>query len=329
MAIFNNRGSGPHIQMYGKLKIFSGTANPELARRICDCLGEPLGDAEVSKFSNGEIFVKICQSVRGNDVFVIQSLCGQVNDSLMELLLIIDALRRASAQRITAVLPHYAYARQDKKDEPRVPISAKLVANLITMAGADRILTMDLHAMQIQGFFDIPVDHLYASPVLVEHFSRKNIENFVVVAPDTGRAKLARAIGKILNAPIAIMDKRRPKPNVAEVLNVVGDVRGRDAVIWDDLIDTAGTLIEAVGALREAGARDIYACCTHPVLSGPALERIESSELKEVVVTDTIPLNSRGGRCDKIKVLSVAGLFAEAIKRIHWGESISVLFDND
>jgi len=310
-----------------RLTIFTGNANPELAKEICEYLGIELGKALVSRFSEGEIQVKIEQNIRGNDVFIIQPTCPPPNENLMELLIMIDAAKRASAGRITAVIPYYGYARQDRKDQPRVPISAKLVANLITVAGADRVLTMDLHAGQIQGFFDIPLDHLFAVKIFVEHLKRTlDLSNLVVVSPDVGGIKMARAYAKRLGVPLAIVDKRRISMDQAEVMNILGEVKGKDVCIVDDIIATGGSLVEAVEALKEKGARDAYATITHPVLSGPAIERLKRSPLKKLFVTNTIPVPEEK-RIDKIEVLSVAPLLGEAIKRIHKEESVSVLFD--
>ncbi len=308
------------------MKIFSGNSNRDLTEEICRYLKVPLGDAYLGRFSDGEIQFQILENVRGADVFVVQSTCPPVDSNLMELLIMLDAFRRASAQRITAVIPYFGYARQDRKDKPRVPISAKLVADLLTTAGASRVLTMDLHAGQIQGFFNIPVDHLFAAPMLIEYFRKKAIPDLVVVSPDAGGAERARAYAKRLNAELAIIDKRREHANVAEVLHVIGDVKGRTALIVDDMIDTAGTLTEAAEALLREGAREVYACCTHPVFSGPALERIERAPLKEVVVTNTIPLSPRGRELPKITCLSVAPLLGEAIRSIHEETSVSRLF---
>jgi len=308
-----------------KIKIFSGNSNQELAQKIASQLGVELGDAVVSRFSDGEISVNINESVRGVDAFIIQSTCSPVNRNLMELLIMIDAFKRASAGRITAVIPYYGYARQDRKAKARDPITAKLVANLLTAAGADRVLTMDLHASQIQGYFDIPVDHLLGGRILVEHFEKMNIQDLVVVSPDHGSVARARTFAQYLDAPIAIVDKRRPKDNVSEVMNIIGDVRGKNLIILDDMIDTAGTLCNAAEALKKFGAKDIYACCTHPVLSGPAIERIANSELTEVIVLDTIQL-AEEKKIDKIKVLTTAPLFASAIEKIFECESVSVLF---
>jgi ribose-phosphate pyrophosphokinase len=308
------------------MKIFSGNSNRALAEEICRYLKVPLGDAFLGRFSDGEIQFQILENVRGADVFVIQSTCPPVDSNLMELLIMLDAFRRASAQRITAVIPYFGYARQDRKDKPRVPISAKLVADLLTTAGASRVLTMDLHAGQIQGFFSIPVDHLFAAPVLIEYFRKKAIPDLVVVSPDAGGVERARAYAKRLNAELAIIDKRRERANVAEVLHIIGEVRGRTALIVDDMIDTAGTLTEVAQALLEGGAREVYACCTHAVFSGPAIERIERAPLKEVVVTNTIPLSPRGQEVPKITCLSVAPLLGEAIRSIHEETSVSRLF---
>ncbi len=309
-----------------RLQIFTCNSNPDLAREIADHIGVPLGDAEVGRFSDGEIHVKLNESVRGSDVYVIQSTCHPVNQHLMELLVMVDALKRASARTINVVIPYYGYARQDRKTRARDPITAKLVANLIETAGADRIITMDLHATQIQGFFDIPVDHLLGVPILSKYFIEKQLEDVVVVSPDHGGVIRARKMAERLGAPIAIIDKRRPEPNVAEVMNIVGDVRGRTAIIIDDIIDTAGTVMLAADALIEQGAREVYACCTHPVFSGPAIERIKKANIKEMVVTNTIPLTPEK-QLEKIRVLSVSPLIGEAIIRIHKELSVSKLFD--
>ena len=313
--------------MKNNLLIFSGNANKKLAGDICKFLKVKLGDASVDHFSDGEIRVKIDENVRGHDVFVVQSTCAPTNDNLMELLILIDALRRASAQRITAVLPYFGYARQDRKDQPRVPITAKLVANLLTTAGADRVLTIDLHAGQIQGFFDIPLDHLFAFTILTEYIKKLKLNNeLVIVSPDVGGIKTARAFAKRLKSSLAIVDKRRVNDREAEVMHIMGDVKGKNAVIVDDMVATAGSLVEAVEAIKKAGARDVYAAITHPVLCGPAIERLKrSSALKELVVTDTIPL-PKEKMLNNIKVLSVSTILGEAIKRIHEEESISVLF---
>ncbi len=308
-----------------ELKLLAGNANRPLAEEIARELGLPLADAEVSRFSDGEVFVQINENVRGADVFVIQPTCPPVNDSLMELLVMLDALKRASAQRMTAVLPYYGYARQDRKVQPRVPISAKLVADLLTAAGAHRVLALDLHAGQIQGFFNIPVDHLFAAPVLIDYLGRKALQDPVVIAPDAGGVERARAIAKRLKAGLAIIDKRREGADVSLFMHLIGDVKGRDAVIIDDMIDTAGTVVQAVDAIKREGARRILACGVHPVLSGPAIARIEGSPLEEVIVTNSIPLGPEK-RIAKIVVLSVANLLAEAIRRIHAEESVSTLF---
>jgi ribose-phosphate pyrophosphokinase len=310
-----------------KLRIFSGTANPALAKEVCEVLGLPLGQSFLTQFSDGEIYVQILENVRGADVFVVQPTCDPVSHNLMQLLLILDALKRASARRITVVIPYFGYARQDRKDKPRVPISSKLVSDLLTTAGASRALVVDLHAPQIQGFFNIPVDHLFASPVLVDHFRKANLPNLTVVSPDAGGVERARFFAKKMNdAPMAIVDKRRTEMNVAEVMHVIGDVRGRTCLILDDIVDTAGTLVKTVQALLDAGAVEVHACASHAVLSGPALERIGKSNLKELVVTNTIPLSEAGQKEPKIKVLSIAGLLARAIQSIHEETSVSKLF---
>ena len=308
------------------LKLFSGNANRPLAEEIAQHLHVPLADAEVTRFSDGEVFVQLNESVRGTDVFVVQPTCPPVNDNLMELLIMIDALKRASARRITAVLPYYGYARQDRKVQPRAPITAKLVADLLEAAGLDRVLALDLHAGQIQGFFNIPVDHLFAGPpVIVDYLLKKDLKDPVIVSPDAGGVERARAIAKRLNAGLAIIDKRREGPNVAVVMHLIGDVAGKEAVVIDDMIDTAGTLIQAVSALEREGATRILACGVHPVLSGPAIERIKSSPLEEVVVTNSIPVEPEK-RAARVTVLSVAPLLGEAIRRIHDEESVSTLF---
>ncbi|MGA3097617.1 MAG: ribose-phosphate pyrophosphokinase [Bryobacteraceae bacterium] len=311
---------------HNRLQVFTGNANPALAHEICDNLGIQVGRAMVKQFSDGEIYLQIKENVRGADVFVIQPTCTPVDRNLMELLLMMDALKRASAERITTVLPYYGYARQDRKDKPRVPISAKLVAGLLETAGADRILTLDLHAAQIQGFFDVPVDHLFASPVLIEYFKAEGATDRTVVSPDAGGVERARAFAKRLNCPLAIIDKRREEANVAEVMNVVGDVRGRHCLLVDDLIDTAGTLVKGAEALMAKGAASVSACATHAVLSGPAVSRIEASCLKEVVFSNSIPLSKEAKKCSRIKSLSIAKLLAEAIRSIHEATSVSVLF---
>jgi ribose-phosphate pyrophosphokinase len=309
-----------------RLKIFSGSANPALAEELSACLGIPLGRASLRQFADGEIYLQIQENVRGTDVFVVQPTCTPVDRHIMELLLMIDALKRSSAERITAVLPYYGYARQDRKDKPRVPISAKLIASLIERAGADRILALDLHAAQIQGFFDVPVDHLFAAPVMIEYFKPQETPHLTVVSPDAGGVERARAFAKRLKAPLAIIDKRREDVNVAEVMHIIGRVRGRNCLIVDDLIDTGGTLVKATEALLEKGAISVSACATHAVLSGPAVERIESSKLKEVVLTNSIPLSEAAGRSSKVRQLSVAKLLATAVQSIHEETSISVLF---
>jgi ribose-phosphate pyrophosphokinase len=310
-----------------EIKVFAGNSNPALADAVCEYLGVPRGDADVRTFSDGEILVEIDENVRGGDVFVIQSTCTPVNDNLMELLLMLDAFRRASAKRVTAVIPYYGYARQDRKVAPRVPISAKLVADLITTAGALRVLTVDLHAGQIQGFFNVPVDNVFATPVILQYArERLNDGEVTVVSPDAGGVERARAFAKHLTASLAIIDKRRARPNEVAEMHIVGDVRGKTAVLIDDMVDTAGTMVAAAKALKDNGASEVIACCTHAVLSGAALERIEGSQLAELIVTDTIPLRPEARASGKIKVLSVAHLLGEAVRRIHYEESISSLF---
>lgn len=308
------------------LKVFTGNANPELAEEIANHLGIPLGKSLVNRFSDGEIQVKIGESVRGTDVYVIQPTSNPANDHLMELLIMIDAFKRASALSITAVIPYYGYARQDRKIRARDPITAKLIADLISAAGSNRVLTMDLHAGQIQGYFNFPVDHLLGVPIFAEYYKKKNMDNLVVVSPDMGGVTRARELANRLNAPMAIIDKRRPEPNVSEIMNIIGKVQGKTVVMTDDIIDTGGTITQGAQALLERGAKEIYVCCTHPVLSGPAIKRISESPIKELVVTNTIPLRDEC-KIDKIKVLSVAPLFADAIKRIHKHMSVSELFD--
>lgn len=308
------------------LKIFTGNANKKLATEICEFLKQPLGEAAVGTFSDGEIMVQINENVRGLDVFVLQPMSTPVNHNLMELLIMIDALKRASARRITAVIPYYGYARQDRKVQPRVPITAKLVADLITAAGADRILTIDLHAGQIQGFFDIPVDHLYATPIILDYLKKRDTSGLVVVSPDAGGVERARAFAKRLNTSIAIIDKRRVEANVAELMNIIGDVHGKEALLLDDMIDTAGTITQAVTPLKNKGATKVFAACTHAVLSGPAVKRLNESGLDEVIVTDTIAMDSKTNECKKLTVLSIAPLLGEAIKRIHEESSVSSLF---
>jgi len=307
------------------LRIFTGNSNIELVRKIAERLKTTIGKSIVKNFSDGEINVEIDESVRGMDVFAIQSICDPVNNNLMELLILIDAVKRASARRITAVLPYYGYARQDRKVSPRAPISAKLVADLITTAGASRILAVDLHAGQIQGFFNIPVDHLFAAPIILDYL--KKIKNdVVIVSPDAGGVERARAYAKRLNASLAIIDKRRDSPNVAQVMNIIGDVSGMTAVLVDDMVDTGGTLVRGAYALMEKGAKEVRACCTHPVLSGQAIEVIMGSPIEEMIVTDTIPLKDEAKTCSKIKILSISSLLAEAIRRIYEDESVSDLF---
>jgi ribose-phosphate pyrophosphokinase len=306
--------------------IFSGNSNPVLAKRICDYLGMPLGGAKVKTFSDGEIQIEIDENVRTKTVYVVQSTCRPVNDNLVELLLMIDALKRSSASKVTAVMPYFGYARQDKKVAPRVPISAKVVANLIATAGADRVITMDLHAGQIQGFFDIPVDNLFAAPVLLDYIRKEFANNLVIISPDAGGVERARAFAKRLGADLAIVDKRRSAPNVAKAMAVIGKVSGKVAVILDDMVDTAGTLTEAAEAIMNEGAKEVHACCAHAVLSGPAVDRIRESSLKSMVATDTIPLSGKAEVCDKIKVLSISPLVGEAIIRSFTGDSVTSLF---
>ncbi|MBI1913062.1 MAG: ribose-phosphate pyrophosphokinase [Deltaproteobacteria bacterium] len=308
-----------------KIKVFTGNSNKPLALEICEHLGITLGKSEVKSFSDGEVYVDIQESVRGVEVYVVQSTCPPCNNNLMELLIMLDAFKRASAVSITAVLPYYGYARQDRKVAPRTPISAKLVADLITTAGATRVVCVDLHAGQIQGFFNIPVDHLYATPVILNYIKENFVDDIVIVSPDAGGVERARAFAKRLGANLAIIDKRRPAPNVSEVMNIIGDVANKTAIILDDMIDTAGTITQAAVALQKQGAKQIYACCSHAVLSGPAMDRLEKSPIKELVVTNTIP-KREGTVSDKIKRLSVGPLLGEAIKRIHYGESVSSLF---
>ena len=317
----------PSNKMWERLLLISGNSNRELAERISRVLDKPLADATIKRFSDGEVWVEINENVRGREVFVIQSTCPPVNDNLMELLIILDALRRASASKVTAVIPYYGYARQDRKSAPRTPISAKLVANLLTVAGADRVVTMDLHAGQIQGFFDIPVDNLYAAPVLLKYIRENYGNEITVVSPDAGGVERARAYAKRLGCHLAIIDKRRPSPNEAEIMHVVGEIKGKLAVIVDDMVDTAGTLTKAVEALLENGATEVVAAVTHPVLSGNAVERIKNSPIKELIVTDTIPLKEEAKKVEKITVLSVSELLGEAIKRIFYETSVSSLFE--
>ena len=309
-----------------RFKIFSGTANPALAESICHTLGVTLGKAVLGRFSDGEIYFQILENVRGADVFVVQPCSYPVDCRLLELLLMIDAFKRASAWRITAVVPYYCYARQDRKDKPRVPISAKLVADLLETAGASRALTLDLHAPQIQGYFNVPVDHLFASPVLVDYFRQKKLPKLTVVSPDAGGVERARFFAKRLDAPLAIVDKRRVDVDVSEVMNLIGEIRGRSALIVDDIIDTAGTLVKTAEALLKEGATQVYAACTHAVLSGPAVERLNKSKIAEVVATDSVPLSEAGRQVPKIRILSVADLLARGIRSIHEETSISELF---
>ncbi len=308
------------------IKVFTGNANPSLAKEICDRMNLPLGNAVVTRFSDGEINVQVMDNVRGSDVFVVQPTANPVNRNLMELLIMIDALKRASASRITAVLPYYGYSRQDRKVQPRVPITAKLVADLITTAGANRVLTIDLHAGQIQGFFNIPVDNLFAASVLLDYLRSKNFNSLTLVSPDAGGVERTRAFAKRLNASLAIIDKRREKANVAQVMHIIGDVKGHDCLLLDDMVDTAGTLTEGVAALKSAGAGSVSAACTHAVLSGPAIQRINDSAMEEVIVTNTIAMDSKQKECPKLKVLSVGPLLAEAMTRIHEETSLSSLF---
>ena len=313
--------------VYKKLKFFPGTANPELSKGIAESIGVSLGEVQIRRFADGEIFVEVDENVRGMDVFIIQPTCGPVNENLMELLIMIDTLKRASADRITAVIPYYGYARQDRKVQPRTPITSKLVADLFTAAGANRILAVDLHAGQIQGFFNIPFDHLYATPIFLEYIMQgKNLSDLVIVSPDAGGTERARAYAKRLNAELAVIDKRRTGPNQSEVMNLIGEVSGKNAIIVDDIVDTAGTLTQAAKAIIEKKARSVIAVCTHPVLSGEAVKKINESPIEMMVVSDTIPLGPKVERCEKIKVLTVAKLLAEAIRRIHTGESVSSLF---
>lgn len=312
--------------MSAELKLLTGNSNPALAKEISAYIGQDLCQTTVTTFSDGEIRVRIDENVRGGDVFLIQSCCHPVNTSIMELLLMIDAVKRSSASRITAVIPYYGYGRQDRKDQPRVPISAKLIADLLTAAGTNRVLTMDLHAGPIQGFFDIPVDHLYAMPVLLDYIKKQQVSDMVIVSPDAGGVERARAFAKRLNSSLAIIDKRRESPNQAEVMNIIGDVKGMHALLFDDMIDTAGTIVQTAQTCLDNGALSVWAGCTHAVLSGPALERLEGSALREVVVTNTIPLNGKEQQCSKIKALSVAPLLGEAILRIHREESVTSLF---
>ena len=317
--------------VFSEYKIFAGNSNPELAEEIAAIMGKPLGKSTVSKFSDGEISVSLWESVRGEDVYIIQSTCNPTNDNLMELLIMVDAMKRASASRINAVIPYYGYARQDRKAKSRDPITAKLTADLLSVAGVDRVITMDLHAAQIQGYFDIPVDHLMGMPILAKYF-KELIKNgtidkeIVVVSPELGSVSRVRSLSGILECPVAIVDKRRPKPNVSEIMNIIGDIEGKTAILVDDMIDTAGTITNAANAIKQLGAREVYACATHPVLSGPAIQRIQDSEIKQMVLLNTIPIPPEK-RIEKMKLLSVAPLFAETMMRVFNNESVSNLFD--
>ena len=317
--------------VFSEYKIFAGNSNPELAEEIAAIMGKPLGKSTVSKFSDGEISVSLWESVRGEDVYIIQSTCNPTNDNLMELLIMVDAMKRASASRINAVIPYYGYARQDRKAKSRDPITAKLTADLLSVAGVDRVITMDLHAAQIQGYFDIPVDHLMGMPILAKYF-KELIKNgtidkeIVVVSPDLGSVSRVRSLSGILECPVAIVDTRRPKPNVSEIMNIIGDIEGKTAILVDDMIDTAGTITNAANAIKQLGAREVYACATHPVLSGPAIQRIQDSEIKQMVLLNTIPIPPEK-RIEKMKLLSVAPLFAETMMRVFNNESVSNLFD--
>ncbi|MBP7776109.1 MAG: ribose-phosphate pyrophosphokinase [Acidobacteria bacterium] len=311
---------------FGDLKVFHGSAHPRLAKEIAQFLGVPLGQARLRRFPDTEVSFQIDENIRGTDVFIVQPTCAPVDQHLVEMLIMIDAFRRSSAARITAVIPYYGYARQDRKDKPRVPISAKLVANVIVAAGAHRVLTMDLHKAQIQAFFDIPVDHLFAAPVIIDHLSRQDLQRLSIVAPDAGGAERARAYAKRLGAELAVIDKRRSEDGTAEVMNVIGDIRGRTCVIADDIIDTAGTIQKAAQALKESGAERILACAVHGVLSGPAIDRIEKSPIDKLIVTNTIPLEDKRAKCEKLVELSVARLLGQAIRSIHEETSVSSLF---
>jgi ribose-phosphate pyrophosphokinase len=313
--------------MTNEPKVFSGRSNPKFAESICGHLGVPLGQVEITNFMDGEIYVQVKENIRGHDVYLIQSTCPPVNDHVMELVLMLDAAKRASPRSITVVIPYFGYGRQDRKIEGRVPISAKAVADIITAAGAQRILTVDLHAGQIQGFFNIPVDNLFASGVFMDYFRDRGFGDFVVVAPDAGGVERARAYAKRLDADLGIVDKRRTGKNQAEVMHIIGDVRGRVAILVDDMVDTAGTITRGADALLDNGAEAVFACATHGVLTGPALERINNSALDELVMTDTIPLNGKDKECPKLKILSIAPLLADTIRRIHGGLSVSALFD--
>ena len=319
-------GEGLMSTGFGDLKVFSGSAHPSLTKEIADFLGIPVGQARLRRFPDSEVSFQIDENIRGADVFIIQPTSNPVDQHLMEMLVMIDAFRRSSAARITAVVPYYGYARQDRKDKPRVPISAKLVANLLSAAGTNRVLTMDLHKAQIQGFFDIPVDHLFAAPVIIDYLARLNTEKLTIVSPDAGGAERARAYAKRLDAELAIVDKRRSEDGTAEVMNVIGDVEGRTCILQDDIIDTAGTIQKAATGLKNAGALKVFACAVHGVLSGPALERIENAPIDQLIVTNTIPLRGDAQNCRKIVVLSVARLLGQAIRSIHEETSVSSLF---
>ena len=310
---------------FSEYKIFTGNAHPELAEKIASIMGKPLGKCDVAQFSDGEISLNLWESVRGVDIYIVQPTCDPVNDNLMELLIMIDSMKRASAGRINAVIPYYGYARQDRKAKARDPITSKLVANLIVAAGADRVVTMDLHANQIQGYFDIPVDHLIGMPILAKYFKEKNLEDVVVVSPDHGSVTRARNMAEYLDCPIAIVDKRRPEPNKSEIMNIIGNIDGKNCIILDDMIDTAGTICNAAAAIKDLGAKDVYSCATHAVLSGPAIKRLEESVIKEVVLLDTIPID-KDKMIDKFTTLSVAPIFAEAMTRIFTNGSVSKLF---
>jgi ribose-phosphate pyrophosphokinase len=311
--------------IFSDFKLFAGNSHPELAEEIASIMGKPLGKATVKKFSDGEICVNIGESVRGVDCYIIQSTCDPVNDNLMEILIMIDAMKRASAGRINAIIPYYGYARQDRKAKARDPITAKLVADMLVAAGADRVLTMDLHAAQIQGYFNIPVDHLVGMPILADYFVKQNQENVVVVSPDHGSVPRARSMAQILNCPIAIVDKRRPEPNKSEIMNIIGDIKGKNCILMDDMIDTAGTITNAANALKDLGAASVKACATHAVLSGPAIERIEASAIEELVLLNTLPI-AEEKQIEKMEIVSVAPIFAEAIKRVYTNGPISELF---
>ena len=311
---------------FSDYKVFAGNSHLELSEEIASIMGKPLGKATVTKFSDGEISVNLWETVRGIDTYIVQSTCDPVNDNLMEILIMIDAMKRASAGRINAVIPYYGYARQDRKAKARDPITAKLVANLLMAAGADRVLTMDLHAAQIQGYFDIPVDHLIGLPILIKYFKEKAMDDVVIVSPDHGSVTRARSMAEPLNAPIAIVDKRRPAPNKSEIMNIIGDIDGKNCILVDDMIDTAGTITNAANALKELGAKSVMACSTHPILSGPARERLEASAIEELVLLNTVPIPEER-RISKMKILSVAPLFAEAMTRVFTNDSISRLFD--